>query len=594
MIYFISNQQILFENTFITHQRLSSTEILNLIDSWKYYQFDLETSGNDPHISNILSMQIGNIDKSIQIVIDCTTIDFMFLKSFLEDKSRVMIGQNLKFDLQFLYKHNITPINCYDTMIVEQLLYLGYPYFLIGASEDIIEQYHTFIENYDGYSELKPEEKKLLLTTEVPQVADFIYNHSGVSLKALAHRYCNATLDKTIRGEINWRGLDERVIKYAADDVVYLYDIMQQQLQKCKEQQCVNGAQLECSFVPVIAYLEWCGIKLDEQKWKSKMEQDLETKKIFEKTLNSYIINSVLSKPSIISYIKLEHREEEEIEKERKLYKNSLRVPSLDILNKYEAYEVKLTKILPQHYIKIDTQGDLFLGFNTEAQCTINWDSSQQVIPLLNLLGFNTKIIDKKSKEEKDSALEKVLSKQKGINDIFLTIYLNYKEADKVCTTYGQAYLNAINPITGRIHTNFRQLGANSGRMACGSQDINIDLAKLKHLPLSTKKGDLKAAYPQLQNLPADEKTRSAFVAEKGNLFASGDFAALESRLGADIYNEPAMIEEYLYGSGDIHSLVAKACFPEELANIPVKEIKKKRPDLRKKAKAPEFNADSY
>lgn len=66
------------------------------------------------------------------------------------------------------------------------------------------------------------------------------------------------------------------------------------------------------------------------------------------------------------------------------------------------------------------------------------------------------------------------------------------------------------------------------------------------------------------------------------------------ARLGADIYNEPAMIEEYLYGSGDIHSLVAKACFPQELADVPVKEIKKKRPDLRKKAKAPEFNADSY
>ncbi len=49
------------------------------------------------------------------------------------------------------------------------------------------------------------------------------------------------------------------------------------------------------------------------------------------------------------------------------------------------------------------------------------------------------------------------------------------------------------------------------------------------------------------------------------------------------------MIEEYLYGSGDIHSLVAKACFPEELEGISIKDIKKKRPDLRQKAKAPEF-----
>ena len=63
----------------------------------------------------------------------------------------------------------------------------------------------------------------------------------------------------------------------------------------------------------------------------------------------------------------------------------------------------------------------------------------------------------------------------------------------------------------------------------------------------------------------------------------------LESRLGADIYQDQAMIDEYLHGSGDIHSLVAKACFPEELAGIDVKDIKKLRPDLRKKAKGPEF-----
>lgn len=49
------------------------------------------------------------------------------------------------------------------------------------------------------------------------------------------------------------------------------------------------------------------------------------------------------------------------------------------------------------------------------------------------------------------------------------------------------------------------------------------------------------------------------------------------------------MLKEYLEGSGDIHSLVAKACFPDELDGIDVSEIKTKRPDLRKKAKAPEF-----
>lgn len=64
----------------------------------------------------------------------------------------------------------------------------------------------------------------------------------------------------------------------------------------------------------------------------------------------------------------------------------------------------------------------------------------------------------------------------------------------------------------------------------------------------------------------------------------------LESRLGADIYNEPTMIEEYLHGSGDIHSLTAKHCFPKELKDIEVKDIKAKFPELRKKAKPVEFS----
>jgi DNA polymerase-1 len=205
------------------------------------------------------------------------------------------------------------------------------------------------------------------------------------------------------------------------------------------------------------------------------------------------------------------------------------------------------------------------------------------VVDIAKALGFDTTVQDKKTGEDKDSVLEKHLKGQKGINDEFLKLYFNYQEYAKVVSSFGQGHLNAINPKTGRIHTVYRQLGAASGRMSCGSQQPDSDLAKAKQIPAS------QCTSPNLQQLPSDEATRSAFVAEKGNLFCSCDFAALESRLGADIYQDQAMIDEYLHGSGDIHSLVAKACFPEELAGIDVKDIKKLRPDLRKKAKGPEF-----
>ena len=51
------------------------------------------------------------------------------------------------------------------------------------------------------------------------------------------------------------------------------------------------------------------------------------------------------------------------------------------------------------------------------------------------------------------------------------------------------------------------------------------------------------------------------------------------------------MIDEFLHGSGDLHSLVASKIF-KELVNVPVKDIKTLYPDLRKKAKPVELDCE--
>ena len=475
MIYLVSNQQELFESDEYTTINLE--ESLEIIKDWKIYQYDSETTGRDAHVNEILCIQIGNLDGTIQLVIDAITIDITKYKDFLENN--YCLGQNLKFDLQFLYNYNIIPRKIYDTMIVEQLLYLGYP-----------------------------------------------AGQISYSLKGIAERRLGIDIDKSTRGEIIWRGLDSKVIQYAAGDVQYLGEIMKLQIKDCKEKQCLVGAKLECDFVPAIAYLEWCGIKLDEKKWREKMFVDNQNLQQAEKALNNFVVNN-------------------------------------DKL---------------QDFTYIERQGSLFDGFDLTPKVNINWSSSQQVIKVAKKLGFDTTVQDKKTGEDKDSVLEKHLKSQKGINDEFLDLYFKYQEYAKVCSTYGQSQLNMINPNTGRCHTIYKQLGASSGRMSCGSQQSNTDLAKLKKI--SPK----DCTYCNFQQLPADHNTRSCFVAEKGNLFCSCDFSALESRLGADIYQEHSMIEEFLYKSGDIHSLVAKACFPE-LKDKTTEDIKKNYPHLRKKAK---------
>lgn len=484
MVYLVTTQEELFENDLYTI--ISADKALEMMQSWDVIQVDSETNGRDPHLCDFLCFQFGNKAADVQIVIDCSCVDIKLYKNLLE--SKFLIGQNLKFDLQFLYKYGIVPRNVYDTMVVEQLLYLGYP--VAGKPGGI-----------------------------------------SYALNAIAQRRLNIDIDKTVRGEIIWRGLDSSVIQYAAGDVTYLEDIRTSQLIDLKKKDCEKAAELENRFVPVIAYLEWCGIKLDQEKWKEKMRQD-------QKNLTQ----------------------------------------SLEALNQFTIKHPNL-----KQFTYVDLQGDLFSGFNTEPICTVNWSSSQQVIKIAKILGFNTETKDKKTGESKDSVLEKALSVQKGINDEFLKLYFAYQEYAKVVSSFGQGHLDAVNPLTGRIHSTFKQLGAASGRMSCGSTQPNTDLEKYKKLP----KGSCK--YPNLQQLPSDDATRSCFVAPEGHLMVSADFSALESRLGADIYQEQEMLKEFLEGSGDMHSLCAKMVFAEELKDVEVKDIKKVRPDLRKKVKSVEF-----
>ena len=550
MIYLVTTQTKLFNSDY--YELLSIEESLKMINSWNVIQFDTETKGRDAHIGKLLTMQFGNKDKSIQIVVDCSTVDPVLYKNVLEEK--LVIGQNLKFDLQWLYNYNIVPLNVYDTMICEQVLYLGYP--PIGK----------------------------------PGGISYALNH-------IAERRLGVNIDKTVRGQIIWRGLDNEVIKYAANDVVYLCDIAKKQIEDAKQNNMTKALKLENDFVPAIAYLEWCGIKLDVKKWKAKMQNDEKVRNEKLQALNDFIVDFYKKHNGQDNTITITHRVDglqDNINFDSfdsrpcsAVYTNSEGINVQDYIIPF--YSISRSgKQLP--FIKIDLQGDLFSGFNTGPQCILNWSSSDQTIYWFKILGFDTKTEDKKTGEEKDSVLEKVLAKQKGINDDFLKVYFDYTAAEKVCTTYGQNYLNAINPITGRIHTQFKQLGAASGRMSCGSNQQNEDLKQLKHAELAAlPPKQRKCGYPQCQNLPADEVTRSCFVSEEGNLFTSADYSALEARLGADIYNEPEMINDFLYGCGDTHSLVAKICFPKELEGIEIKDIKEKRPDLRKKAKGPEF-----
>ena len=158
MVYFVTLQKQLFDDP--DYVCITTEESLEMMHGWGVIQVDTETSGRDPHLCRLLCIQFGNDKADARIVVDCTTVNVCLYKELLE--SRMLVFQNGKFDLQFLYNHHIIPMKVYDTMIVEQLLHLGYP-----------------------------------------------NGHISYSLKEIAWRRLQINIDKTVRGEIQWRGLDQ-------------------------------------------------------------------------------------------------------------------------------------------------------------------------------------------------------------------------------------------------------------------------------------------------------------------------------------------------------------------------------------------------
>ena len=72
-------------------------------------------------------------------------------------------------------------------------------------------------------------------------------------------------------------------------------------------------------------------------------------------------------------------------------------------LNKFVTSNPSLSK-----FTIVNRQGNLFEGFDTEPRCTINWSSSRQVVEVAKILGFNTTVQDKKTKEDKDSVKDAI------------------------------------------------------------------------------------------------------------------------------------------------------------------------------------------
>jgi DNA polymerase I-like protein with 3'-5' exonuclease and polymerase domains len=205
----------------------AAEDVIRYFSDKKSVQLDIEASGLSFKTSRMYSIAFG--DPEHQFVVDLDTVDIQLFKELIQTK--LIIGQNLGYDLTFLYDRGIIPDKIWDTFLAEYVLTMGMPP-VQGAR----------------------------------------------SLGGLARKYLEVELDKSTQSTIAETGLASASdIHYAAADVRYLTDIAKLQLAESRRLGVEGAINLENEFVRVIAYIEYCGIKVDTDRWMShvrKIEHD--------------------------------------------------------------------------------------------------------------------------------------------------------------------------------------------------------------------------------------------------------------------------------------------------------------------------------
>lgn len=551
MVYLVSQNRKLFSPE--KYQEIDFDKAMEILNPLKLVQFDTETMGLDCHTKALLTVQLGN--KENQVVFDWTTLrgeEKKILKEYFES-DRVFLGWNLMFDLTFMYVQDIWPKHLWDGMLAEILIYLGCPPVLSPEVYDKIK--------IPGYAPVYATDNPNLLK----------YYELSYSLKAAAKRRCNVDLDKSVRGEIINKGLTEEVIEYAANDVVWLEDIKNAQEIELNKQDLMFALEFECEFIKSLAYFKYCGVHLDVVKWTTKIANDLARLRKAEKALNDWVSDwdsKRSPEPGFeFRYISRWYDNSNcQNEDEAALIKDGyMRCPQYDTPTSIAYKKRQRSAFTEQPQRSLFDGMDGFDEYDDRPKCIINWSSSKQVVALFELLGINVKTFDKKTKREKKSVEEKLLAPQADQFPI-IKLYLEYQGAAKVVSTYGENWKKAVNEKTRRIHVDFHSIGTDTGRVSSGGGVYKLNL----------------------QNLPHDAETRSCFTAEPGNVWISADYSGQESAITASVSNDLKMVE-ILSSGGDLHSEVAKSCWPDLLGNLTVDEIKHQYKSYRQNAKGVEF-----
>lgn len=153
-----------------------------------------------------------------------------------------------------------------------------------------------------------------------------------------------------------------------------------------------------------------------------------------------------------------------------------------------------------------------------EATSSINLDSPAQVREALGRLGIKV-----------ESTNEVRLHNLAREHEV-IALLLEYRGLSKSLSAYGLGLLEHINPVTGRIHASFRQIGSPTGRMGCTA--------------------------PSLHQIPHEQRYRQCFRAPVGRKLVVADFSQIEMRILAEMSSDETLLAAFHSGA-DLHRITA-------------------------------------
>ena len=221
------------------------------IETTRKYNKWFHIEGLDPHTSDIVMLQIGDVD--VQYIIDTRNVDITLLLPVLTNPDITLVGHNIKFEYKhILSKYGVRINALYDTMIAEKLLHNGYQ-----------------LEN---------------------------------SLKALILRYLDIEVDKAIR--LSFLTIEDRPftveeIKYGAEDIELPLKIRTIQLEEIQKKDLANVCRLEFRVTAVLGEMEFNGMNFNPEKWLNTYQKNLVKFKDQTRQLDVHVMENYPDSPFV-------------------------------------------------------------------------------------------------------------------------------------------------------------------------------------------------------------------------------------------------------------------------------------------------------